>query len=130
MRRRRFLASIVAAAATGASGCTGSLVGARDTEEAVVSVRNWRDTAIEAELAVTSTSGTTEECQRPTVTPTGEPVSVGPDERVQLTTLQPGTYGTVFHGGGYEATRCINYDGELSSYVFVVDGSQVMFVAE
>jgi hypothetical protein len=131
VRRRQFLGGVAAGSVTGVSGCTDVLDsdGGRG-ETAVVAVRNWRETAIEVSVAVTPVTDGTASCRNATSTPTGDSVSVEPDERVEITTLRPGSHDLAFRGSGYETSRCIQHEGDRSVYTFVVDDTQVVFTAE
>ncbi|MEZ3145533.1 hypothetical protein [Halobaculum sp. MBLA0143] len=125
MQRRQFLAGVVTCGATGVSGCTAS----GTDESATVRVRNWGDSSVQARLSVTPERPGTRAYRNPETTPTNEAVTVGSEEFVEVTTIEPGAYGTVFRGGGHEATRCIRHEGDRSTYTFVVDEANVVFTA-
>lgn len=60
----------------------------------------------------------------------GEPVTVDPEESVEVTTIEPGTYVTVPYDGGSKATQYLRHDGDWSAYTFLVNECVTFVVSE
>lgn len=60
----------------------------------------------------------------------GEPVTVDPEESVEVATIEPGTYVTVPYDGGFKATQYLRHDGDWSAYTFLVNGCVTFVVSE
>lgn len=126
VRRRRFLYGLAAVTGSAMSGCVSGRAKTESDNEATVEVYNRRDDEISVLMAFSSVNETSS-CSRIATTPNEEPLSVGAGETRTLATLPKfGTYQALVRVDDQEMGKCIEYDGDRSSFTFVVDDN-IMF---